>query len=96
MRQARKHVENGHKIVVDIDIQNFFDKINQDKLMSKIARQVTDKRVLRLIRKYLQAGVMINGVCVVEETGSPQGSPLSPLLANIYLDELDKDRTYAF
>jgi group II intron reverse transcriptase/maturase len=76
---------------VDIDLEKFFDRVNHDKLMSLVARKVKDKRVLKLIRKYLESGIMLNGVKVESEEGTPQGGPLSPLLANIMLDELDKE-----
>jgi len=88
---ARKHIEGGYRWTVDIDLEKFFDRVNHDKLMSLIARKVKDKRVLKLIRKYLESGVMLNGVKVKNEEGTPQGGPLSPLLANIMLDELDKE-----
>lgn len=77
--------------VVDIDLEKFFDKVNHDKLMSLVAKKVKDKRVLKLIRKYLESGIMLNGVRVRSEYGTPQGGPLSPLLSNIMLDELDKE-----
>lgn len=77
--------------MVDIDLAKYFDTVNHDKLMSLVSRKVTDKRVLKLIRAYLQSGVMINGVVVETEEGCPQGGPLSPLLGNIMLDELDKE-----
>jgi len=76
---------------VDIDLEKFFDRVNHDKLMSLVARKVKDKRVLKLIRRYLESGIMLNGVKVKSEEGTPQGGPLSPLLANIMLDELDKE-----
>lgn len=91
IQAARKHIEAGGRYVVDLDLEKFFDRVNHDKLMSLVARKVKDKRVLRLIRKYLEAGVLANGVKVKNEEGAPQGGPLSPLLANIMLDELDKE-----
>lgn len=90
VRQARKYVSEGYGWVVDIDLEKFFDRINHDKLMTRVARRVQDRRVLRLIRSYLDAGVMRDGVCVRNEEGTPQGGPLSPLLANIMLDDLDR------
>jgi RNA-directed DNA polymerase len=87
---ARKHIQDGFRIVVDID-EKFFDRVNHDKLMALVARKVEDKRVLRLIRRYLEAGVLQNGVKVKSEEGTPQGGPVSPLLANILLDELDQE-----
>ncbi len=88
---ARGYIEQGYRWTVDIDLEKFFDRVNHDKLMSLIARKVKDKRVLKLIRKYLESGIMLNGVKVKSEEGTPQGGPLSPLLANIMLDELDKE-----
>lgn len=88
---ARKHIQEGYRIVVDIDLEKFFDRVNHDKLMALVARKVTDKRVLRLIRRYLESGVLHNGIRIKNEEGTPQGGPLSPLLANILLDELDKE-----
>lgn len=89
VKQAQEYIKEGYRWVVDFDLEKFFDKVNHDILMSRIARRIKDKRVLLLIRRYLQAGVMINGCCVRSEMGTPQGGPLSPLLANIMLDELD-------
>jgi RNA-directed DNA polymerase len=77
--------------VVDIDLEKFFDRVNHDVLMSRLARRIKDKRVLRLIRRYLQAGMMSNGLTTARREGTPQGGPLSPLLSNILLDELDKE-----
>ena len=89
--KAKDHIEAGYTWVVDIDLARYFDTVNHDKLMSLVARKVKDKRVLKLIRAYLNSGVMINGVVVEVEEGCPQGGPLSPLLSNIMLDELDKE-----
>jgi len=91
IKAAREHIEAGGNWTVDLDLEKFFDRVNHDKLMSLVARKVKDKRVLKLIRKYLEAGVMSDGVKVKNEEGTPQGGPLSPLLANIMLDELDKE-----
>jgi RNA-directed DNA polymerase len=88
---ARGYIEQGYWWTVDIDLEKFFDKVNHDKLMSLVARKVKDKRVLKLIRKYLESGIMLNGVKVKSDKGTPQGGPLSPLLANIMLDDLDKE-----
>lgn len=91
IRKAREYIKEGYRWVVDMDLEKFFDKVNHDKLMSIIARKVEDKRILLLIRRYLQAGVMINGVARDTEEGTPQGGPLSPLLSNILLNELDQE-----
>jgi RNA-directed DNA polymerase len=91
VEKAREYVSQGYRWVVDIDLEKFFDRVNHDILMSRIARKVEDKRVLRLTRRYLQAGIMRGGLETARTEGTPQGSPLSPLLSNILLDELDKE-----
>lgn len=91
IRKAEGYINEGYRWVVDIDLEKFFDRVNHDKLMNKLLRNIKDKRVLKLIRKYLQSGIMINGVVVSNDEGTPQGGPLSPLLSNIMLDELDKE-----
>ena len=88
---ARSHVEAGHRWVVDMDLEKFFDRVNHDALMSRVARRVKDKRLLKLIRAFLEAGVMFDGVVQAHTEGTPQGGPLSPLLSNILLDDLDKE-----
>jgi RNA-directed DNA polymerase len=89
--KAREYVRAGNRWVVDLDLEKFFDRVNHDVLMSRVARKVKDKRVLRLIRGYLQAGIMDGGLVEPSREGTPQGGPLSPLLSNILLDELDKE-----
>jgi len=91
VRAAQRFARSGKTWVVDIDITKFFDHVNHDILMTRIAQVIRDKRVLKLIGRYLRAGVMINGVVQETEEGTPQGGPLSPLLANIYLDALDQE-----
>jgi group II intron reverse transcriptase/maturase len=91
IRQAQGYVQEGYEWAVDIDLEKFFDRVNHDMLMARVARVVKDKRVLKLIRAYLESGVMVEGVVMETEEGTPQGGPLSPLLANILLDDLDKE-----
>lgn len=91
IREAKGHIKEGYRWVVDMDLEKFFDKVNHDRLMSTLAKKISDKPLLKLIRRYLQSGVMINGVVYDTDEGTPQGGPLSPLLSNIVLDELDKE-----
>lgn len=99
VRKAQGYIQQGKKIVVDIDLEKFFDRVNHDILMSKIAQYVNDKRIHKTIRSYLKSGVMLNGCCVRTEEGTPQGGPISPLLSNIMLNDLDHElaqRGHAF
>ena len=89
--QARSYAEAGYRWVVDLDLEKFFDRVNHDILMARVTRQVKDKRVLRLIRAYLEAGVFAGGLVTARKAGTPQGGPLSPLLSNILLTDLDKE-----
>lgn len=94
VRQAREYVREGYAWVVDMDLEKFFDRVNHDMLMARVARRVSDKadkRLLRLIRRFLESGVLVDGLVSASEEGTPQGGPLSPLLSNILLDDLDKE-----
>jgi RNA-directed DNA polymerase len=91
VRRSREHVAAGHRGVVDLDLEKFFDRVNHDVLMARVRRRVKDRRVLALINRYLQAGMMQGGTVSPRTEGTPQGGPLSPLLSNILLDELDRE-----
>ncbi|HEX9830499.1 MAG TPA: reverse transcriptase domain-containing protein, partial [Thermodesulfobacteriota bacterium] len=91
LKQAQKYVREGHEIVVDIDLEKFFDRVNHDILMSRLAKRIDDKRLLKIIRRFLEAGMMKQGVVMDRREGVPQGGPLSPLLSNLLLDDLDKE-----
>ena len=92
--QAQSYVAEGYEWVVDIDLEKFFDRVNHDILMDRVARRISDKRLLRLIRAYLNAGVMEDGLVSPTEEGVPQGGPLSPILSNLVLDEFDRELTH--
>jgi RNA-directed DNA polymerase len=89
--RARQYVAEGRAVVVDVDLEKFFDRVSHDILMSRLYRRIGDKRLLRIIRRFLEAGILQDGVCIRRFKGTPQGGPLSPLLANILLDDLDKE-----
>ncbi|MEO7762005.1 MAG: group II intron reverse transcriptase/maturase [Casimicrobiaceae bacterium] len=89
--QAQRYVQDGRRMVVDVDLEKFFDRVNHDILMDRLAKRIADKAVLRLIRHYLNAGIMDQGVVCERYEGTPQGGPLSPLLANVLLDEVDRE-----
>lgn len=89
--QAQRYVQEGYEVVVNVDLEKFFDRVNHDILMDRLSKRISDKRVLRLIRSYLEAGIMDGGVVIERHEGTPQGGPLSPLLANVLLDEVDRE-----
>ena len=89
--RAQKYLKEGHTWVVDLDLEKFFDRVNHDKLMSDVARKVKDRRILRIIRRFLEAGVLEHDALHETTEGTPQGGPLSPLLANLLLDGLDRE-----
>ena len=99
VRAAQRYIQEGRRWVVDVDLEKFFDRVNHDVLMGRLARRMGDRRLLGLIRRYLEAGVMADGVVTERHEGTPQGGPLSPLLANVLLDDVDKElerRGHAF
>ena len=99
IREARRYLEEGRHTVVDVDLEKFFDRVNHDVLMGRLAKRIADRRVLGLIRRYLNAGALANGIVMERQEGTPQGGPISPLLANVLLDEVDKElerRGHAF
>src|SRR5262245_7667869 len=99
VRRAQAYVQERRRWVVDVDLEKFFDRVNHDVLMGRLERRIADKHVLGLIRRYLDAGVLAHGVVIERYEGTPQGGPLSPLLANVLLDEVDKElekRGHAF
>lgn len=99
VRAAQRFIQDGRRWVVDVDLEKFFDRVNHDVLMGRLAVRIADKRMRRLIRRYLEAGIMVNGVVMDRYEGTPQGGPLSPILANVLLDEVDKElekRGHAF
>jgi RNA-directed DNA polymerase len=91
VERARQFVAKGRRWVVDLDLEKFFDRVNHDILMDRLERKVKDRRITKLVRRYLQAGIMEDGLTTVSTEGTPQGGPLSPLLSNILLDDLDKE-----
>ena len=91
MEQAQQYQAEGYRWVVDLDLEKFFDQVNHDRLLAKIAEKVSDKRLLKLVRAFLRAGIMENGLVSPAKEGTPQGGPLSPVLSNIVLHELDQE-----
>ena len=99
VREAQGYIQTGRRWVVDVDLEKFFDRVNHDVLMGKLGKRIEDRRMLTLIRRFLEAGMMADGIVVERHEGTPQGGPLSPLLANVLLDEVDKElerRGHAF
>lgn len=99
VREAQRYIGEGRRWVVDVDLEKFFDRVNHEVLMGKLGNRISDRRMLRIIRRYLEAGVMAKGVATERHEGTPQGGPLSPLLANVLLDDVDKElerRGHAF
>ena len=91
VHKAQQYIAEGYGWVVDLDLEQFFDRVNHDRLMAAVAERVADKRMLKLIRAFLEAGVMENGLVSPVDEGTPQGGPLSPMLSNLVLDELDRE-----
>jgi group II intron reverse transcriptase/maturase len=89
--EAQRYIQAGKRVVVDVDLEKFFDRVNHDVLMGRLERRIGDRRMLGLIRRYLTAGIMAQGVVMERHEGTPQGGPLSPLLANVLLDEVDRE-----
>jgi group II intron reverse transcriptase/maturase len=99
VRAAQRYIQSGKRIVVDVDLEKFFDRVNHDVLMGRLEKRIADKRMLGIIRRFLSAGMLADGVVIERHEGTPQGGPLSPLLANVLLDEVDKElekRGHAF
>ena len=91
MLEAQQYVQDGYRVVVDVDLEKFFDRINHDVLMNRLTKRIADTGVIRLIRAYLNAGILHGGIVNQREQGTPQGGPPSPLLANVLLDEVDQE-----
>jgi len=91
LMEAQRYIQGGKRVVVDVDLEKFFDRVNHDVLVGRLAKRIADKRMLGLIRRYLETGIMVHGVVIERYEGTPQGGPLSPLMANVLLDEVDKE-----